>query len=1349
MLDTFGTAPPVVYVADHWGLALTYPMHVTTVGMLPGETQWKMGVHAGTVVSMQPTCPVQVILELYCLSDHRFWHRAAGWNSQSAFPAGCFYIAAVYLVGIYPDLIPKSYPFVGMQPLQRDMYQDCKRAQNNRFMCAERPEIEPEAVCRLLKLPGCRPMFPRPLMAEGGFPDGTPEIWSDNVVDKLCRHPGAHFQVHIMTRHAVPWTATGAWQPIEAHDLMQVRMQDNSLRIMPRDEVWRRSGVAYHWHRQTRGVNLRMPDQSTYPLVPTFRLATVELQWRDLIAAEVIPRDELQRLASANHGTFDGVLTITARYNWATRLREVRLKDPHDPTYLAGEGGFPEAGPGAAPSLTGSQIAYGQFSQPHLAKSAQPHRPLSTQYAPAATPVHNAPGSTANLAKRKRKNEEKAAQMEANSGQLSDEHYAAANKDLVMKLRKYAMIGLASTYVSSQPYFPPNGAGPLTYLIPPAGTPYRLEQGWTYANFDGDAQQMTSAASRPAAAAGEGGFPEPVQRQPQVQERRAEPVAAGAVAQPRVPARTVIPMDEVRRRGRSPRRDTRHGRLIVPPPAHTEDWSLFTPSTVAAEFPQLSTRAQPRRPSIRAPRPRRDRDRSKSTRPPRGEGGFAEASSGSRDIRKGMPTRVVWIEEGSTSRASSGSARRGFPDGSASTRTRTRSPAGSQPVPQGPKVEADIATIVYKGDTPAMCDLTHEQHHAELGGPAPQGTTFVTARVKAAKIPNDLEAFLTQFNMEPVTVYVQYASSKKRPAEKVVASARAYARRAAADEDFPNVLTLTRAFFSHSSRMRKEVMPTSADRAMKRKKAWRKPLDFPHAPDDLWAAYGNHVPEEGEPWFYMCSKCYRCFRQNHRDMVLTKELKEMQPEDRGIWGKCCGVYVKVQLGQYGRPVINVENWRAAYARHTVAGGGFSERTRARFQYAIDYNVKDPADDKTWPFALPGSVLQHARFDHEVLQCIEEDVYRRQCIGFDNTLAPKDTPVPPRAPEDEADDEEAVVPAEALEQTEVDHGSRAETTMAETAATTDLVAQARKAVHSHRSRQWLQDDTRDATSASGTVIETTTAAFQSGSSKIRPKAQTHRRSLEAKQVVWQQASVYSAKRFAIHTVYWYPKNPQWVPEFVHAGMELALNCSKDGFEERVSLTQERPDPGEVQVKTSMGMRRKLVWPPPQDVVPEENRLDEPGPNCGTKRPWAMITDKALLEELFSASDKAYAEAKQKEALEPDKDRSRPWEGPPQKIPRNDQLREWCITEAPFKVLHDFRHHDAAGQLHVWVFRQHPNSAAGPEFQPQRCGLPTLSIDQRRLSELPRLVPQPIGEEGFLEADGPQDWEKVFYAYQRFA
>jgi len=283
------------------------------------------------------------------------------------------------------------------------------------------------------------------------------------------------------------------------------------------------------------------------------------------------------------------------------------------------------------------------------------------------------------------------------------------------------------------------------------------------------------------------------------------------------------------------------------------------------------------------------------------------------------------------------------------------------------------------------------------------------------------------------------------------------------------------------------------------------------------------------------------------------------------------------------------------------------------------------------------VLQHARFDFEILQCLKEDVYRRQCSGYDNTSMPKDDYVPPLGPTDEVEDDvdDIMSPAEPPLQTEVDHGARAETTMAHTAATTALIASARKAIRNSCGRRWAKDERRDAACAAGTITVTSTDA----SGNLGPRMQKARRLLEAKQIKWQQAGVLAAKKYAMYTVYWYPKNPRWVPDFV-CGPIVKKSVTSDGFEEGFSPSR----------------NQKMCWRPFPDVIL---------PN-GTKRPWTMIEDEEVFLELAIASDRAYDEAKQREAHELPRDVSIPWEGPPQKIPRCEKLLAVCITEAPFTI-----------------------------------------------------------------------------------
>ena len=109
-------------------------------------------------------------------------------------------------------------------------------------------------------------------------------------------------------------------------------------------------------------------------------------------------------------------------------------------------------------------------------------------------------------------------------------------------------------------------------------------------------------------------------------------------------------------------------------------------------------------------------------------------------------------------------------------------------------------------------------------------------------------------------------------------------------------------------------MPARADPENMKKKAWVKPHTFPDEHDKFYESCYDHVPQEGEPWFYMCLKCKKCYTHKSRDMILTKDLEAKDPKDRGIWGKCCGEFVKVRVGRFGDPVRNLSGWRAARDR---------------------------------------------------------------------------------------------------------------------------------------------------------------------------------------------------------------------------------------------------------------------------------------------------------------------------------------------------------------------------------------------------------------------------------------------------
>ena len=192
----------MVYVAGHWGLALTYPMHETSHQDIPYEKGWvisPLGVNAGTVPSVHLTNPVRVILRLLYTLDHRLWFKIDGkenWNNQSAFPVGVEFISHVYIIGVHSDLVPRSLPYVGLQPLQRDLYQESKHAHDGRFARADRSRIEIPAVkvALILRHHSFSPYSPKPLTAGGDFADGSPRVWTPELREALIARPGAFFK---------------------------------------------------------------------------------------------------------------------------------------------------------------------------------------------------------------------------------------------------------------------------------------------------------------------------------------------------------------------------------------------------------------------------------------------------------------------------------------------------------------------------------------------------------------------------------------------------------------------------------------------------------------------------------------------------------------------------------------------------------------------------------------------------------------------------------------------------------------------------------------------------------------------------------------------------------------------------------------------------------------------------------------------------------------------------------------------------------------------------------------------------------------------------------------------------
>ena len=170
------------------------------------------------------------------------------------------------------------------------------------------------------------------------------------------------------------------------------------------------------------------------------------------------------------------------------------------------------------------------------------------------------------------------------------------------------------------------------------------------------------------------------------------------------------------------------------------------------------------------------------------------------------------------------------------------------------------------------------------------------------------------------------------------------------------------------------------------------PHTFPSGPDNAFDFHAlGTVPQEGEPWHYYCSYCGKTCGPTDRMVALTPELEAEDPEDRGMWGKCCGSFLSTRLGRRDNPVRNVPSWRAARARFQAArssGSNSADRGGASLVYPLNWKLHSPMLHPRYAFAPPGSLRQHLRFNRECRMLVEEDFYRHQCTGYGNTSVPK-------------------------------------------------------------------------------------------------------------------------------------------------------------------------------------------------------------------------------------------------------------------------------------------------------------------------------------------------------------------------
>ena len=157
------------------------------------------------------------------------------------------------------------------------------------------------------------------------------------------------------------------------------------------------------------------------------------------------------------------------------------------------------------------------------------------------------------------------------------------------------------------------------------------------------------------------------------------------------------------------------------------------------------------------------------------------------------------------------------------------------------------------------------------------------------------------------------------------------------------------------------------------------------------------------------------------------------------------------------------------------------------------------------------------------------------------MGPREDYLPPAPPSDEEDEEdEPPVPLEPAATTEVAYGSREKVSLTEVAAMTELTVRAREKV-----AEGSKLSTKgDSFSTSKTGIAVPNLAGEAGADLGQTLAR-QRDLLEAKQTKWDRASLTAAKQFAVRSVDWYPRNPQWVPAFAHGPVKRTGGDFADG------------------------------------------------------------------------------------------------------------------------------------------------------------------------------------------------------------
>ena len=151
-------------------------------------------------------------------------------------------------------------------------------------------------------------------------------------VEKLLARRNASFKIHMKMQYIREWAGAGSWSPVSQFEVERVKWKgDLHEKVILKPEALTKNGSPESWLRAVKGASQHMHGSCNWSYQPTARIGVAKIPLEQLLDMDIIPREKLLRLVSANEGRYEGILAVSASYNWAVKLRQVKnVKDPLD-----------------------------------------------------------------------------------------------------------------------------------------------------------------------------------------------------------------------------------------------------------------------------------------------------------------------------------------------------------------------------------------------------------------------------------------------------------------------------------------------------------------------------------------------------------------------------------------------------------------------------------------------------------------------------------------------------------------------------------------------------------------------------------------------------------------------------------------------------------------------------------------------------------------------------------------------------------------------------------------------------------------------------------------------------------